>query len=265
MAIGSPFSNQSRSSSRYRCVNSKCLQISSHFPQVGAGIRVPPNSSRLGLAWGVDFDSIKKEVSRGNRFVDWRDNILLDIPFSNAESQYGAPYYFIHRADLIGALVKAANKHESITLRMDSKVVSYDFYSPALQTADGQWHHADLIICANGIKSAARNTINGTPIEPIDTGDVAYRILVPANPLLDDPQTAHLVTQPWAVHWMGPEGHAVGYPLRGGELYNIIITSRTAQTSAHPLATTSGNPKRTTLSLFAASQTGVILSESSAG
>jgi len=33
----------------------------------------------------------------------------------------------------------------------------------------------------------------------------------------------HLVTEPWATHWMGPEGHAVGYPLREGELYNVII------------------------------------------
>ncbi|KIV78833.1 hypothetical protein PV11_06443 [Exophiala sideris] len=193
------------------------------FLEVGAGIRVPPNSSRLSLSWGVDFDSIKKQVSLGNRFVDWKDNILLDIPFSDVESRYGAPYYFIHRADLINALVEAANKHKNITLRMNSKVIEYDYEKPALKTADGQWHQGDLIICADGIKSAVRTEINGSPVDPVDTGDVAYRILVPAGPLLDDPQTRHLVTEPWAVHWMGPEGHAVGYPLRDGELYNIII------------------------------------------
>jgi len=193
------------------------------FLEVGAGIRVPPNSSRLGLAWGVDFDSIKKQISLGNRFVDWKDKILLDIPFDDVEDRYGAPYYFVHRADLINALARAVDKHPNITLKMNTKVIEYDFESPALKTADGQWHKGDLIICADGIKSAVRNEINGSPIEPVDTGDVAYRILVPAKPLLDDPQTRSLVTNPWAVHWMGPEGHAVGYPLRDGELYNIII------------------------------------------
>lgn len=193
------------------------------FLQVGAGIRVPPNASRLGLTWGVDFDSIKKQVSLGNRFADWKDNILLDIPFSDVESRYGSPYYFVHRADLIDALVKTVKQHDNILLRMGSRVDKYDFDLPSLQTADGEWHSADLIICADGIKSEVRNAINGSPIEPVDTGDVAYRILVPSKPLMDDPQTRHLVTQPWAVHWMGPEGHAVGYPLRDGELYNIII------------------------------------------
>jgi salicylate hydroxylase len=199
------------------------LESVKEFLEVGAGIRVPPNSSRLSLSWGIDLGSIKKEVSRGNRFVDWKNNTLLDCPFDDVESKYGAPYYFIHRADLINALVDAAKKHKNIDLITNCKVVEYDFESPALKTGTGEWLSADLIICADGIKSSVRNTINGAPIEPMDTGDVAYRILVPAKPLLEDPSMRHFVEEPWAVHWMGPEGHAVGYPLREGELYNIII------------------------------------------
>ena len=155
--------------------------------------------------------------------MDWKDKILLDVPFDDVESTYGAPYYFVHRADLINALVDAAQKHKNIALRTNCRVVEYDFDAPALTTADGDRLSADLIVCADGIKSAVRNAINGTSIEPMDTGDVAYRILVPAAPLLSDPSMRHLVTEPWATHWMGPEGHAVGYPLRQGELYNIII------------------------------------------
>lgn len=108
-------------------------------------------------------------------------------------------------------------------MKTNTKVTSYDFDTPSLTTATGETLTADLIICADGIKSTVRNAINGSPIEPQDTGDVAYRIIVPAAPLLADPSMRHLVTEPWATHWMGPEAHAVGYPLRGGELYNIII------------------------------------------
>ncbi|KAJ6468911.1 salicylate hydroxylase [Mycena sanguinolenta] len=203
--------------------NVTVLESVKEFLEVGAGIRVPPNSSRLSLSWGVNLKSVPKEISLGNRFVDWHGKPLLECPFDTVEDRYGAPYYFVHRADLIDALVAAVHRHPNITLRMNTPVESYDFAAPAVTTATGERLTADVVICADGIKSAVRSAINGRSVDPIDTGDVAYRILVPAGPLLADPEMRHLVENPWAVHWMGPEGHAVGYPLRGGKLYNVII------------------------------------------
>lgn len=171
----------------------------------------------------MDFSKVKKEISLGNRFVDWKGKILQDCPFDEVEQDYGSPYYFLHRADLISVLVDAVAKHKNIRLKMDSRVEDYDFDAPAVILTSGERMEADLVICADGIKSSVRNIINGAPIEPQDTGDVAYRVLVPVKPLLADPATRRLVEEPWAVHWLGPEAHAVGYPLRGGELYNIII------------------------------------------
>ncbi|KAE9389315.1 FAD/NAD(P)-binding domain-containing protein [Gymnopus androsaceus JB14] len=221
------------------------------FTEVGAGIRVPPNSSKLALEWGVDFDSIKKETSLGNRFLNYKNEILCDVPFQGGDSdvhlKYGAPYYFIHRADLVDALVKATKKYSDgsqpenagkIRILTSRRVVEYDYDKPAVRVKmeegaegieatpedlAGYWYTGDLVISAEGIKSLARSDINGSPVEPVDTGDVAYRILVPAKPMLEDPELETLVTEAWARHWMGPEGHAVGYPLRGGELFNIII------------------------------------------
>lgn len=193
---------------------------------MGAGIRVPPNSTRLLRQWGVDLESIKKEISHGNRFVDWRDHrkILLDVSFEDFPERFGAPYYLIHRADLLDALTKAAKKDTTnITIKMNSRVVEYDYDRPAVKTDQGDWYGGDLVISVEGIKSSARAAISGEEIEPRDTGDVAYRILVPVDALLQDPETRHLVEEPWATHWIGPEAHAVGYPLREGELYNIII------------------------------------------
>ena len=106
---------------------------------------------------------------------------------------------------------------------MATRVASYDYTSPSVTLQSGEILPADLIVCADGIKSAVRDTINGSAIQPMDTGDVAYRILVPTASLLADPEMAWYVHNAWAVHWMGPEGHAVGYPLRGGDLYNVII------------------------------------------
>ncbi|KAJ7105573.1 hypothetical protein C8R44DRAFT_843191 [Mycena epipterygia] len=161
-----------------------------------------PNSSRLSLSWGVDLNFVKKEISLGNRFVDWHGARLLDCAFDDVRTRCGAPYYFIHRADLMDALVAAVRAHVDITLRMDTTVTSYDFDVPAVKTLAGERVAADLVICADGIKSAMRSAVNGCAVDPVDTGDVAYRILVSAAPLLADLEICHLVKNAWTVHWM---------------------------------------------------------------
>ena len=183
----------------------------------------------------MDFSRVKKCKSLGNRFVDWKNNVLLDVSFEGDEERYGAPYYFLHRADLVNLLFQTAKERRNINLVMGCKVIEYDFDTPSVKLASGEWVKGDLIVGCDGIKSAVRNQINGEGCEPIDTGDVAYRILVDARPLLEDPATRHLVTDPWAMHWIGPECHAVGYPLRGGELYNVIIDTTHATDLGEPI------------------------------
>ena len=189
------------------------LEAVQEFAEVGAGIRVPPNSNLLSQSWGVDFSRIKKNVSCGNRFVDWQGKRLLDVPFeTGAASQYGAPYYFLHRADLMRLLLDTAQSRANIDIRFGCKVIRYKFDVPSVELENGEAVTGNLIVCCDGIKSDVRDLINGEPCPPLDTGDVAYRILVPAGPLLNDPKMKHLVTSPWATHWIGPSAHAVGYP-----------------------------------------------------
>lgn len=176
-----------------------------------------------------------KIPSLGNRFLDWHGNVLLNVSYHDMKERYGAEYYFLHRADLVNLLAETANAHPRIDVRMDSRVASYDFETPSVTLASGEVLNADVIIACDGIKSSVRDAINGTPLPPQDTGDVAYRILVPARPLLDDPEMAPLVKEPWAMHWLGPEGHAVGYPLRNAELYNIIIDVTHSSDLGEPL------------------------------
>lgn len=65
--------------------------------------------------------------------------------------------------------------------------------------------------------------MTGQPDIPRDTGDVAYRILIPGEKLLADPDLSSLITQPATTSWCGPDAHLVGYPIRDGELYNIVV------------------------------------------
>ncbi|KAL7651508.1 hypothetical protein ACMYSQ_011220 [Aspergillus niger] len=189
----------------------------------GAGIRIPPNSTRLLRRWGVDFDKMRKCVCQGYRFRRWQDgSTITEINFEDMIACHGAAYYLVHRADLHATLLAVAIE-AGVVIHKNRHVTSYDFSVPMAVTADSEKWTADLIICADGIKSTARPLLTSQPDHPRDTGDVAYRILIPGQDLLADPDLAGLITHPETTSWCGPDAHLVGYPIRDGELYNIVV------------------------------------------
>ncbi|PWY67099.1 salicylate hydroxylase [Aspergillus sclerotioniger CBS 115572] len=199
------------------------LDSSTEFKEAGAGIRIPPNSSRLLRRWGIDVDGLKKSTCRRYHFIRWEDgSTITKIPFEDIEERHGAPYYMVHRADLHASLLTAAIR-AGVAIHNNQHVTSYDFTLPKAITADSKEWTADLIICADGIKSTARPLLTGQPDRPRDTGDVAYRILIHGKDLLADPDLADLITDPANTSWCGPDAHLVGYPIRNGELYNIVV------------------------------------------
>ncbi|TPX11132.1 uncharacterized protein E0L32_007993 [Thyridium curvatum] len=193
------------------------------FAEAGAGIRVPPNSSRLLLRWGVDLEKMKKSVSKRYHFIRWEDGqTIVKLPFENIVETHGAPYYLVHRADLHSALLEATQR-AGVVIHNNKRVMSYDFEAPSATTQEGEVFKADLVVGADGIKSICRPLLTGQPDIPRDTGDVAYRILIPGDKVLADPELADLITDPCTTSWCGPDAHLVGYPIRNGEMYNIVV------------------------------------------
>jgi salicylate hydroxylase len=72
------------------------------------------------------------------------------------------------------------------------------------------------------VQSKTRALIAGYELPPIDTGDFSYRILIPGDVILADPELRDLVSNPWVSSWCGPDAHVIGYPVRGGEVYNVV-------------------------------------------
>lgn len=166
---------------------------------------------------------MKKSTSRRYHFVRWQDgSTILNLPFTNIVENHGSPYWLVHRADLHVALLEAA-QNAGVKILPRKRVVSYDFEAPSATTQDGETYHADLVIGADGIKSVCRPLLTNQPDLPRDTGDVAYRILIPGEKLLADPELAHLINEPSTTSWCGPDAHVVGYPIRNGEMYNIVV------------------------------------------
>jgi salicylate hydroxylase len=78
--------------------------------EVGAGIQVSPNASRilhgLGLADALAKMGVKPLAIHQRRWDDGRT--LLRTPLGEAvEAAFGFPHYQMHRADLLGTLVRA--------------------------------------------------------------------------------------------------------------------------------------------------------------
>ena len=179
--------------------------------EVGAGIQVTPNVSRLLRRWGAGsvLDAVGvqphaialRRFNTGERmgYTRWAD--MLD--------RYGAPYYHVHRADLHRLLFDLAEPH--MTLRLNSTVVSVDPEGPSVTLKSGEVVRGDLVVGADGIKSLTQQVVLGhtNPADP--TGDAAYRAIVPSQLLLDDPELRSLVDHPEMTGWMGPGRHIMGY------------------------------------------------------
>jgi salicylate hydroxylase len=76
---------------------------------------------------------------------------------------------------------------------------------------------ADVVIGADGIHSLIRAAVTGTTeTPPAYSGSCAFRALVPAR---DAPAFAR---SPAQVLWLGPGHHLVHYPVRAGDLINLV-------------------------------------------
>jgi len=189
------------------------------FSEIGAGIQISPNGMKVLQALGLD-DAIAAVAFRptaSTMRIGTSGDTIFERPMgSRMERKYGAPYLHIHRADLIEILAQAVRERMPDALRTNVCVTGYlqDDNGVYVQT-NGDAVAGDILIGADGIKSAIRNTMLG-PQNPRFTGNVAWRAVVPVEKL------GRHVPEPKATVWTGKDKHAVTYLLRGGELANFV-------------------------------------------
>lgn len=106
---------------------------------------------------------------------------------------------------------------------LGAAVTGIDFEAPAVQVKNHPDFVADIVIGADGLKSLCREALLGKPDPPHLTGDLAYRITVSREDMMKFEELRELVDTPAITYWMGPDAHGVGYLLKGGELFNLVI------------------------------------------
>ena len=198
----------------------RVFEQASQLEEVGAGVQLGPNGMKVLEALGV-ADAVRDRAFRPEALemrTGRSGHRIFRVPLKDKTlDRWGGDYLHIHRADLQAVLVEALADRSPDALALDARAAGYrqGETGATLKLIDGRLFEADLVVGADGLKSALRSQMHG-PEAARFTGNVAWRAVVPIEALGD------LAPPPTACVWTGPKRHAVTYRLRGGSLCNLV-------------------------------------------
>ena len=199
------------------------LEKAERLEEIGAGVQLSPNASRVLVALGLQSRLAVHAVSP--------DTISLMSVQSNGEVarlplgqtaavREGAPYWVVHRADLQAALQAEVKEHHDIELRLGCQFEDVATHAKGLTVVqrNGMRRQQDLalaLIGADGIWSAVRHHLF-PELQPQFSGLIAWRGTLDAGQLPREYASRGVQV------WMGPNAHLVAYPISGARQINIV-------------------------------------------
>jgi 2-polyprenyl-6-methoxyphenol hydroxylase-like FAD-dependent oxidoreductase len=190
------------------------------FARVGAGIQMAPNAVKVLRGLGIEERLVRiafqSEVALSRVWNTGEVTSELRLG-KEVEERYGAPYLYLHRADLHAA-IESIVPRELVHLEMKLARMDQDAHKVTLSFTNGARVTADAVIGADGVHSIIRETLLG-PEQPRFTGRVAYRTTFPASRLGSDSIT------PARTKWWGPDRHMVIYYVTAARDEIYFVTS----------------------------------------
>ncbi|QPF83183.1 FAD-dependent monooxygenase [Bradyrhizobium genosp. L] len=203
-----------------RGIEVEIFEQASELRELGAGVQLSANGTRVLIALGLEAqmqaiacEPSGKEIRLFSTGRTWK---LFDLGASS-RTLYGAPYWMVHRGDFHRVLVDAFNARAPGHLHLGSRCTGFDEDGDGiwLRLADGARHRGDVVVGADGVHSEIRRQVGGDT-KPFFAGVAAWRGLVPMARLPASQQ------RDVGTNWVGPGGHVITYPVRGGELLNFV-------------------------------------------
>ncbi len=208
---------------RQRGIEAHLFEQAQAFRQVGAGIQISANATRILRRLGLGDALARVAVyPEARAYYAWDTaELLYSTPLGQvAEARFGAPYYSVHRAELLDVLLGGLGT-DGVHLGAPVQSFMQDDDGVTITLAGGSTVRGDVLIGADGIHSTVRAHLFGQE-QPRYTGNVAWRGLVPAE------RVAHLDLGLVNGVWMGPDRSIVQYYVSSGRTYNWIGISRTS-------------------------------------
>jgi salicylate hydroxylase len=187
--------------------------------EVGAGIQVSPNASRvlhgLGLGDRLAKLGVRPFAFHVRRWDDGRTLVKTPLGDTVIEA-FGFPHYQSHRADVLAMLINALPAER---LHIGHRLISFTDRGDRVETTfeNGERITADILVGADGIHSTVRRLLFGAA-SPNFTGCICYRGLIPTE------RIKHLDVEVDAQRWMGPGKHIIIYYVAAKRLLNFVGT-----------------------------------------
>src|SRR5262245_15171128 len=203
-----------------RGIDVELYEQSSQLKEVGAGLQIGSNGTRVLYALGLEHAlaevqvlPVARELRHWSTGETWN---WFELGETSAK-RFGTPHLMLHRGDLHAALVNAVRSLKPDAISLNKKCVAISQMADAAEVRfdDGTSASGSFVIGADGIHSTIRAALFG-PSTPEFTGCVAWRGLIPMERL-----PGHL-RRLVGTSWLGPHGFVLHYPVRRGALMNFI-------------------------------------------
>ncbi len=211
-------------------MHSTVLEQAPEFGEIGAGLQLGPNVFRMFAKLGITEEVNKYAVFPKGLMM--RDCItgeeVTTLPLNEAFlKRFTYPYGVIHRADLHRVLMEECRKLPAlITLLNGAKATDIDDHGGGVtvRTEDGGSHEGAALIGADGLWSGVRAKIVGDG-KPNVSGHITYRAVLKTSDVPEDLRWQMMVI------WAGEKTHLVQYPVRGGDMFNLVATFHSSKFS----------------------------------
>jgi 2-polyprenyl-6-methoxyphenol hydroxylase-like FAD-dependent oxidoreductase len=201
-------------------IPSQVVEQAPEFKEIGAGIQLGPNVFRMFEVLGLTAAINALAVFPNNLIM--LDSVtgeeVTRIPLGDAfRKKFTYPYALIHRADLHKVLLAACQKSAHIRLDAAQKIVAVDETANGIvaRTESGKDYRGAALIGADGLWSTIRQMVVGDG-KPNVAGHITYRAVLPTSEMPEQWRWRDMVL------WAGEKVHLVHYPLRTGELFNLV-------------------------------------------
>ncbi|MFJ2672008.1 FAD-dependent oxidoreductase [Streptomyces sp. NPDC087525] len=197
------------------------LERAPELAPVGAGLALAPNAQRALDVIGLGDQVRALSAWQGDGGLRAPSGRWLSRTSSEAAAgRFGGPVVLVHRATLVSLLASALPEGVVRTgTAAELTDVGGDGRPAVVSTPDGAWE-AELVVAADGIRSAARRVLFPDHPGPRYTGLTTWRMVVPA------------FGRPFAPHETWGRGRLWGtQPLKDGRVYAYAMA--TAPEGAH--------------------------------